>query len=179
VQTFELNPYPVEDVPEIEIVGTVERIGNQLSLCYEVRGDVGSILLHPPSTPARKDDLWMATCFEFFLAVPGTLGYWEFNMSPAGDWNVYRMDEYRRVGFREESAIRKLPFRFQKEKTELSLDIVMDLSPIIQPEEKIEIGISAVIQTMDKKETHWALSHPNEWASQPDFHLRESFVLEF
>jgi hypothetical protein len=178
VQTFELSPYPVDDLPEIEIVGTVKRIGNQLSLCYEVRGDVGSILIPPPSIPARKDDLWTATCFEFFLAVPGTSGYWEFNMSPSGEWNVYCMDEYRRVGFREESAIRQMPFQFQKMETGLSLDIVMDLSPMIRSEQKIEIGISAVIQTMDQKETHWALSHPNEWALQPDFHLRESFVLE-
>ena len=178
MQTFELSPYPVKDLPEIEIVGTVERIGNQLSLLYEVRGDVESILLHSPSVPTRKDDLWMATCFEFFLAVTGTAGYWEFNMSPSGDWNVYCMDEYRRIGFREESAIWQLPFKFQKRETGLSLDIVLDLSPIIPAEEKIEIGISAVIQTNDNKETHWALSHPNEWASQPDFHLRESFVLE-
>ena len=178
MQTFELSPYPVEGLPAIEIVGTVERIGNQLSLRYEVRGDIGSILLHPPSTPTRKNDLWMATCFEFFLAVPGTSGYWEFNMSPSGDWNVYCMDEYRRVGFREESNIQQLPFQFQKTGTGLSLDLAVDLRSIIQPEQKIEIGISAVIQTKDKQESHWALSHPNEWSSQPDFHLRESFVLE-
>jgi hypothetical protein len=95
-------------------------------------------------------------------------------MSPSGDWNVYRMDAYRRVGFREETSIQQLPFEVQREDHTLTVVTTINLSPIFQQNDNLEIGITAVIQTRDGKETYWALTHP---APQADFHLRESFIL--
>jgi hypothetical protein len=125
-------------------------------------------------SPSRKDELWKATCFEFFLAIKGQPGYWEFNLAPCGDWNVYRMDAYRRVGFREETAISRLHFEFKKESGGYSLDVSVDMASLIQPEQELQMAITAIIQTMDGIETYWALAHP---ASHADFHLRESFIL--
>jgi hypothetical protein len=138
---------------------------------------VNDILIPAPSDPTRTDNLWQTTCFEFFLAVPDHPGYWEFNMSPSSEWNAYRMEEYRRVGFREEFAIQQLLFEFKKDKTSSSLAITVDLTPIIPDDQMIELGITAVIETKDGQETFWALAHP-ETPLDPDFHLRDSFLIE-
>lgn len=171
---FGLIPYPVGELPEIQIVGEVERNATRLSIHYDVRGEVAGILLPAPATPLRNDDLWRATCFEFFLALPGADGYWEFNMSPSGEWNVYRMDAYRQVNMREETRFHEMPFQFVTG-TEHRLDIEVDMSPIIKPEQAVQLGVTAIIQTADGSETYWALSHPGAHA---DFHLRPSFLLE-
>lgn len=174
-QPFSLIPFRDPTVPEITIKGKLFRQNNVLRIRYTLDGKIENILLPSLSlNPARKDELWKVTCFEFFLAVKGLPQYWEFNMSPSGDWNVYRMDAYRRIGFREETTIELSSFKVQKDTNGLVLDAAADLNPIIQPEQSLEIGITAIIQTRDRGETYWALVHPTP---QADFHLRESFIL--
>ena len=95
-------------------------------------------------------------------------------MSPSGDWNVYRMDAYRRMGFRQERGLLQLPFEIKKEANGYSLDVAADLTPVFRLGEELELGITAIIQTTEGYETYWALTHPG---TQADFHLRESFVL--
>ena len=140
-------------------------------------GDLGAISL--PSlnaNPGRKDELWRRTCFELFLAIKNTSQYWEFNMSPSGNWNVYVMDAYRQVGMRQETRIQRIPFDVRKEADGLSLEMAINLGPIIASKKPIEVGIASVMQTKNGKETYWAMLHPRPEA---DFHARESFVLEF
>lgn len=175
MQTFKLLPYPADNTPKIDIAGEVIRSGNKFFLRYGITGNVDQILLPAKSaSPSRREDLWKATCFEFFAAISNQPEYWEFNMSPSGDWNVYKMDAYRRVGFREETAFKQLPFVFRNTSGRLSLDITVDLSPILVSQQQVQIGITTIIQTIDGKETHWALSHPG---AQADFHLKESFSI--
>ena len=176
MQTFNLIPYPTNNLPQIQITGEIERMETQLSIRYVVTGEVDSILLPSISnTVSRKHDLWKATCFEFFLAPKDGQAYWEFNMSPSGDWNVYVMDAYRQINMREEMALTKLPFRFQKSDTDLTLDISLDLSAILSARQQIQVGITTILQTTDGNESYWALTHPG---AQADFHLRESFLIE-
>ena len=176
MREFRLIPFPAAEIPAVEITGQVARQGNLLSIHYLVQGDIGDICLPIRSeSPARKHDLWKATCFEFFLAVKDRPEYWEFNLSPSGDWNVYAMDAYRQVNMREESAYSQLPFEFAKMNNALSLDAEVNLSQLFQPLQPLQIGITAIIQTFDGSETYWALAHPGP---QADFHLRESFVIE-
>ena len=47
-----------------------------------------------PVFPRRRDRLWEETCLELFLGEEGSERYWEFNLSPAGHWNVYRFEFY-------------------------------------------------------------------------------------
>lgn len=102
-------------------------------------------------------------------------------MSPSGAWNIYHMDAYRRIGFREEVAIQSLPFEFQLVDIKYPadfytylLDVSLDLTPLLPAEQKIQVGITAIIQSKDGNETYWALAHPGP---QADFHLRESFII--
>src|SRR5215213_1037963 len=174
-QTFSLIPFPALSLPAVTINGIVSLQDRLLALHYSLAGNIADVLLPNASqNPGRKDELWKATCFEFFLAVKDQPGYWEFNISPSGDWNVYRMDAYRRVGFQEEMAVEKLPFVCKKELGEYSLDVSLDLTPILRSEQELQMAITAIIQMKDGNETYWALAHPAPYA---DFHLREGFIL--
>ncbi|HLO29513.1 MAG TPA: DOMON-like domain-containing protein [Anaerolineales bacterium] len=173
-QAFSLIPFPAPNTPDLAITGKISLCKNVLSLQYSLAGRVEDIFLPPVSTgPLRKDELWKTTCFEFFLAIKDHSPYWEFNLSPSGDWNVYHMDLYRRIGFREETLIQRLPFDFQVENSGYSLNVAVDLCPILTPEENVQAGIASIIQMKDGHETYWALLHP---APQADFHVRESFI---
>ena len=178
-QLFTLIPFDAPHLPEISLSGKLSLDDHFLNLRYSLAGETESILLPPASlVPSRKDELWKATCFEFFLAIRDQPGYWEFNMSPSGDWNAYRMNAYRRVGFREETSIQQVQFETREEVNTFVLNAVVDLNPIFQhgfDSDLLEIAITAIIQKKDGNETYWALTHP---APQADFHRRESFILE-
>jgi hypothetical protein len=174
VQPFKLIPFPAPKIPAIEITGQIARQGNRLSICYSVTGDIETILLPEPSSlSARKHELWKATCFEFFISVRARPDYWEFNLSPSGDWNVYAMDAYRQVNMREEAAFQQLPFELKKTGEELFLALSTDLTPILPTEHPLQAGITTIIRTKDEIQTFWALAHPKP---QADFHVRESFA---
>jgi hypothetical protein len=174
-QSFSLIPFPDPAVPDLTIKGGLVRQDNLLGIHYALHGKIENILLPTLSVnPTRKEELWKATCFEFFLAVKDLPQYWEFNLSPSRDWNVYRMDAYRRIGFREEMSIQQLQFEVQKDTNGFLLKMAIDLNPIIRLEQILEVGVTAVVQTKEGNETYWALVHP---APVADFHLRESFIL--
>ena len=175
MREFRLIPFPALKIPAIEITGQVARQGNLLFIRYSVQGNIEDIRLPVRSeSPARKNDLWKATCFEFFLASRDRPEYWEINLSPSGNWNVYAMDGYRQINMREEGAFSQLPFEFTKTIKELSLDLVVNLGWLLQPLQQLHIGITAIIQIVDGSETYWALAHPGK---QADFHLKEGFVI--
>jgi hypothetical protein len=175
-QSFLLLPFPDPDIPDIVITGKIFRQNSIFNIHYALTGEIKDIYLPSLSIhPTRKDDLWKATCFEFFLAIKDLPQYWECNISPSGDWNVYHMDAYRRIGFRGETAIQQLQFATQRTENGLLLDAGIDLNPIIRVGQVLEVAVTAVIQTREGHETYWALAHH---APEPDFHLRESFILQ-
>lgn len=172
---FSLVPFPDTNIPDIAIDGEILRQKNVLTLHYTLTKNIEDIFLPPPSlNRTRKDDLWKTTCFELFLAIKDLPEYWEINLSPSGDWNIYHMDTYRRIGFREETLIQRLQFETHKSMSSFLLNAAVDLNSIIRVEQILEVGVTAVIQTKIGSETYWALTHPSPKA---DFHQRESFVL--
>lgn len=175
-RTFILQPFPGTDPrPDIAISGTISRQGNTLAIGYLLRGRLSEVEIHPLSKPAaRRIGLWEKTCFEFFLAVKDAPGYWEFNLSPSGDWNIYRFEIYRQ-GLNEEKAFSQLPFSVRRHSDCLRLDLEFDLGLIIRADQAIETAVTAVIKTGDGKETFWAVAHPGK---SPDFHHRDGFVIQ-
>jgi hypothetical protein len=153
--SFSLIPFSVQGAPDITIKGKVARQSNTFYVQYVLAGNLGNIFL--PSlnaNPARNDELWRTTCFEFFIAIKSTSQYWEFNMSPSGDWNIYVMDAYRQVNMREETRIKRFPFEVQKGADSLSLEVAINLDSIITSEKLIKVGITAVIQAKNGRETY-------------------------
>src|SRR5215208_6199567 len=95
---FSLVCFPSLSTPDIHINGRLSRENNILSVQFALTGACEKILLPSVSDhPRRMDDLWKSSCFEFFLAIPNQPEYWEFNMSPSGDWNIYHMEAYRKI----------------------------------------------------------------------------------
>jgi hypothetical protein len=172
---FLLKPFPGEGNPAgVTIGGSIARRADTLSVCCEVRGNLSKLSIPAAAeAPRRQDRLWEGTCFELFLGTADSGSYWEFNLSPAGHWNVYRFDRYRE-GMREEPAITSLPFDVRRDPEALILTAEFSIGKIVPAGKDFAATVAAVIGTIDGGKSHWALVHP---ASRPDFHRRNGFAL--
>lgn len=154
----------------------IERDGGGLRFRWVVGGTVDRLRLPAAiRPPAREDRLWEHTCFEAFLAPTGADTYWEVNLSPAGDWNVYRFDRYRE-GMRAEIRANAPSVRLERASCgTLTLHAAMDLVPLgelsVPP---LDVGLAAVLETDGGALSHWAARHAEE---RPDFHRRDTFVV--
>ena len=175
LRAFSLVPFRGgEPFPHHTVTGTIGRSADKLSIGCEVAGNL-SVLAVPGAaeSPERKDRLWEDTCLELFVGAKGSGGYWEFNLSPAGHWNVYRFASYRE-GRREEPAFSSLPFGVRSGPGSLRLSLELDLGMFLPAGTDAEIGICAVIRTRTAGTSHWALAHPGP---RPDFHRRDGFAM--
>ena len=174
-QRFLLNPFPGEGNPAgLEVGGSIARRSDTFTVRYEVRGDLTKVSIPVAAgTPRRKDRLWEEICLELFLGKAESAEYWEFNLSPSGDWNVYHFDAYR-AGVREEEAYTSLPFNVRRDPEALLLSAEIDIGKIVPAGQDLAAAVAAVIKTTDGGKSHWALTHPGP---RPDFHRREGFAL--
>ncbi len=172
---FVLQPFAPEGPrPGVEITGRLARRADALTIAYRLQGRLADVLLPAPlAAPARRHRLWEGTCFEFFLAHKEAPPYWEFNLSPAGDWNVYRFTDYRQ-GQAAEKAFASLPFVVHRSPEVLRLTLEVDLARIVPADLPLEVAIAAVILAPDGRLTYWALTHPGP---QADFHRRDGFLI--
>ncbi len=176
MSNFNLHPFPTDDIiPQIDISGRIDRYDDILAIEYLLQGDLDKVAIDPPSaTPKRKLELWTDTCFEFFIGVAGSPNYWEFNLAPTGDWNVYALDDYRQ-GLRSELAFESLPLTIDRTANYLQLKLEFDLGKIVKTDLKLEIAITAVIKSTQNEISYWALTHTG---TEADFHRRDSFTIE-
>jgi hypothetical protein len=175
-QTFSLKPFEGAS-PDVEIKGRAVRDKNILTVHYELAGNLQDIDIPARNhKPSRVKGLWENTCFELFAAAGDESPYREFNLSPSGDWNVFRFERYeehRRVAdLKEDPLFTALPFRTEKQPGTFSLDLGFSLEGIARTDQPLEIGISAVVKSGTR--SFWALAHSGP---RPDFHRRDSFVL--
>jgi len=143
--------------------------------------------------PQRLDGLWQHTCFEAFAGLLGSDSYWEYNLSPSGDWNVYRFSGYR-SGQAPELAYGQLPLtvigpraappvsdcRQGSPRALLELELCCPLPPPLQQRLQagtapaLELGLSAVLEGREGELSYWALQHPG---NEPDFHDRRGWLV--
>jgi hypothetical protein len=173
---FNLKPFSkLERSLQFELSGNLERLDRMLYVKYILSGDLSTVEIPPLATmPTRQHELWLNTCFEFFIAIPHQTNYWEFNLSPAGHWNIYSFTDYRQ-GMEWETAVTQLPFQIQIQDNCCQLTLAFDLSSIITTDSALKVGISAVVKIDRDLVTYWALTHPS---TKADFHQRESFSLD-
>jgi hypothetical protein len=180
---FSLIPFPDNlPHPDLEITGQIERLNQQLSITFQLTGEIEKVAIAPSeANPSRRNELWQTTCFEFFLGLKNSPNYWEFNLSPAGHWNVYRFDDYRQ-GMAEELAFDSLPFFVKIQPDNVTLSLSLALETMINPDQNLDVGITTVIQAKinnpvseQNATTYWALTHVSKEA---DFHQRKSFILD-
>jgi hypothetical protein len=169
---FVLEPYPGLPFPEgVRVSGTVRREGAILQLDWKLVGEAA--IPQPAAHPERRHGLWEATCFEFFLATAERPGYWEFNLSPAGHWNVYRFDGYR-AGMTEEAPFDALPFAVSNRPGLCEAAVRFDTTGLGIAGDDWRLAVSTVVAEPTGRVTYWALSHPG---AQPDFHHPEAFTV--
>lgn len=173
---FYLQPFASNELSnELKIVGTIDRNIDRLAICYELVGNLKVVSIASSSnSPKRKHNLWEETCFEFFLGLKNIDRYWEFNLSPAGHWNVYRFDRYRQ-GMQEETAFTTLPFTVEDRSKSILVTLNLDLEKIVPADAVLQVSITSVIKDINGEITYWALTHKSKEA---DFHLRDSFAIE-
>ncbi|MCU0532495.1 MAG: DOMON-like domain-containing protein [Hydrococcus sp. Prado102] len=172
---FSLQPFDSIHPLDLKIDGSISRNENTLFVSYTLFGDLSKIVI--PATvnlPIRKHELWEETCFEFFLGIKNLTRYWEFNLSPAGHWNIYRFDDYRQ-GMQEEMAMMSLPFSVQNQSEALLLILELDLDKFISVDTLLDVAITTVIKSQEGNISYWALTHTG---SQADFHRRDSFIID-
>ena len=146
-----------------------------LALDYELLAPSDQ-LIWPGATasPERRDELWQSTCLELFIAQPNEPRYWEINLSPSGDWNVYRLDGYRQV-LQAEPSIQHIKLSSQSAADRHQLDARVELPRVLRQVALLEASLCAVLQHANGSNSYWALCHPG---SEADFHARAGFVLE-
>ncbi len=152
----------------------IDAADQPLAIQFVVTGELDRLQLPPVSqSPKRITGLWETTCFEFFFGVPQQDNYWEVNLSPSGDWNVFRLDRYRE-NLQEEQAIVALPLTVKREGDRLTLALTFDLQVLGLEWGAIELSATSVIQESTGEISYWAVNHAG---LEADFHLRDSFVI--
>ncbi len=188
-QPFRLIPFPSvrgggapqTTLGSLSITGTLAIAADAVRIDYQLAGDLSKLSIPAASTdPQRRDGLWQSTCLELFLAAQGAREYWEFNLSPAGHWNVYQLDDYRQ-GLKAEAAYQQLPFGVECSHQQLNLSLRCTLPPGLLASLQapnaagLEANVTAVIEHTDGPIAYWALHHP---APDADFHHRGGFHIK-
>ncbi len=160
---------------DIELNCDIEREADSLVVTYNLLGNMAKIMIPEESSkPERKKGLWEETCFELFIAAQCSSQYREINISPIGNWNIFRFSDYRQ-GMEEDSAYSSLPAIISTQKDSLTLSLRIDLSRMVCEGQSINVAISAVVKSVGGDNSYYALKHTGHRA---DFHKRENFVVE-
>ena len=171
---LELRAHPDQACPAVATLQADGRLEDgRLRLDYRLRADLSALRLAQPGRSRPGKALWRHTCFEAFVAGAGAADYHEFNFSPSGEWAGYVFTDYRQAAL----PAPRLPaprLCWSRHDRELSLSVWVD--PAALPAAaRLQIGLSAVIETARGEISYWALCHCGERA---DFHQRGSFLLE-
>jgi hypothetical protein len=166
-----LQPHPAAPPKAVTAVScAVTRQGPAgWELQFEVNDPSGALSLPEARQPRRTDGLWKATCFELFLRREGEGGYFEFNLSPSGEWAAYAFDGYRQGMADLDIAAPPVDMATTDGMSRLGTFVT---APGPGP---WRASLSAVIEEADGAKSYWALAHASD---KPDFHHPDSFVLE-
>lgn len=174
-KTIALHPFIDNSLcSSLSVNVELSRTADFLYLKYRVHG-CRERIVWPPEVlvPQRLDNLWESTCFELFIKPEGSVGYFEFNLSPNGCWNMYRFEEYRK-GMAVESILKQMSSELHMEDGETVLRSSFALAGLVKPDDCLLMGISCVFQHTDGTKSYWAAVHPS---SEPDFHHPDSFCV--
>ncbi len=146
-----------------------------LALDYELVAPAAEVMWPTASiSPQRRDELWLSTCLELFIANPGSAPYWEINLSPNGDWNVYQVSGYRQ-GLQPEPCIECMNMNAHSAADRHQLHAILELPPALLAASTLQANLCAVLQHVNTTTSYWAVCHPSHEA---DFHAHSGFVLE-
>jgi hypothetical protein len=149
---------------------------------YVLDADPMLVRIPPPTADAgRSDRLWAHTCFEAFVAMPGSPRYLELNFSPSGQWAAYSFDSYRQGMAPVLEAAPRVAVRRSANRLELHAEVQLggsfawlDSGPEPSDRPRLRLALSTVVEDREGRLSYWALRHP---PGRPDFHHPEGFSL--
>lgn len=148
----------------------------ELTLRYEVQGEIDILSIPAHKPPNAADNLWQHTCFEAFIAVEEADAYHEFNFSPSGEWAAYGFDKYRVRNTWQAAKPHAIHFVRTTGQLVLTTVIPHDNLPENPLNKSYRLGLNAILETIEGGLSYWALCHPS---GKPDFHHRSGFTLPF
>jgi hypothetical protein len=170
------------ETPTDAVRGIAARVsgtpGGRLAVTYVIEGDLDRVRVPAPCAPRVGNRLWRHTCCEVFIASKARPGYYEFNLSPSGEWAVYAFDGYRsrrEGGLPADGPAPEMTVRRAAGTLELEGVIGLDRLPELAPGAPIALALAAVVEASDGALSYWALRHP---PGKPDFHHADAFALE-
>src|SRR5437868_1070006 len=150
-----LKPHPDTPAPAIGIEAEADRREGRLWLTYRLTGDLGALRISPPAPPARTDELWKHTCFEAFVAPVAGHAYCEINLSPSGQWAIYRFTGYR--SGMAAAAVKAPPWsESQMAERELTLRAQIELDGSPEFAAAWRLGLTAVIEDAGGSLSYWS-----------------------
>jgi hypothetical protein len=163
-----LERHPATSCAALRGIGvSIIRKSEALQVAYLLEGEIERLRIPAPRPPRVAERLWQHTCCEIFIARGGAPGYREFNLSPSGEWAAYAFASYRDgamiIAITPEIVVRRGPARL-----ELAASIPLEQN------EKLRIGLSAVVEDESGALSYWALRHA---PGKPDFHHADAFAL--
>ena len=164
---------PCSAINDINVEIEADSEGN-LHLHYQLTGDLSRIRIPAPQPALAVDGLWQHTCFEAFIAVENEKSYCEFNFSPSGQYAGYAFSGYRIKSEWSQAKAPQIIFTRTDDGCTLQAMIARAELPDKTAEKPFRLGLSAVVELLDGRQSYWALHHPVE---HPDFHHRDGLIL--
>lgn len=167
---FNLVPYAEGDSVE-RIEGSFELNEMEIDCRWTLTGDLDRIRIPDRiAAPGRAMSLWEHTCFEFFIGATGEPDYYEFNLSPSGEWNSFGFTDLRTGMAETDSLVCNSSTAERPAPDTLQVSVRAAFAP---PEGfgRYRVGVSAVIELDEGQRLYYALSHDG---GQPDFHRRSN-----
>jgi hypothetical protein len=189
LQTFEIIPFQANNLIE-SIRGEFEICEQQIVINFQLAGRINKVYWpEKDESPGRQFGLWEHTCLEFFIGPEDSSNYWEFNLSPNGNWNCFSFSDLR-TDMQESEALVLSSVESEVEENTATCTALIHCDDLIHDIalSGIRIGISAVIEHTSGF-FYYALAHYSngessngessngEKARRPDFHARENHLL--
>jgi hypothetical protein len=147
------------------------------AMAVEFRVEAGGqcVAVPSPGKAVFVEGLWNHTCFEVFLSPGDGPAYYEYNLSPSGQWALFSFRDYRDGGANPDPTLEPR-IRFERTEQTMLLRAELPVGRLLgaDADRPIRTGLSAVIEQSDGTIRYWALRHPG---ARPDFHHAESFAL--
>lgn len=164
--TFDLMSYGWQTGSPPVLQGQIFKIDDRLRVEYCLMGELSNWQLPRPSYhPERRWHLWQHTCFELFWRPQGQTHYWEFNVSPAGHWNVFAFSDYRQ-DMMEDPRLDSITFQARHARSAFDLVCELPLNSLAISG-LARFGPAAILLDAEGRRTYWAMHHE---AQGPDFH---------
>lgn len=169
---FTADLFPFDPCDFLQMTAVLDIGESHLELNYFLRGETERVLLQSKgSSGQRLINLWDHTCFEFFMAPSEKKHYWEFNFSPTGAWNCFRLEDYRKDATYPEITVPVI--RLEEKPGLIFLQAVLNIPGILSASDEWDIQFATVIKLTDSSLQYWSNSH---FCDEPDYHSRRNFI---